>query len=207
MDFPFGPFVLVPGGAGFLGSHLCDRLLERGHCVLAFDDFSTGARSNLQHLQGHARFRLLVGDVSDVLPAAITAARRVFNLACPASPAYYRRDPMRTVLSGVIGTWRLLELCQRTGARLLQASTGEVYGDPQQHPQAEDYFGHVNPIFLGSQRPRLIKIPPMVMHGWKALTQPEVIVVNLQSHVYDAADEFKFEWNCVLEQVWEPKNG
>jgi dTDP-4-dehydrorhamnose 3,5-epimerase len=68
-------------------------------------------------------------------------------------------------------------------------------------------FGHVNPIFLGSQRPRLIKIPPMVMHGWKALTQPEVIVVNLQSHVYDAADEFKFDWNCVLEHVWEPKNG
>ena len=146
MDLPFGPFVLVPGGAGFIGSHLCDRLLDRGHCVLAFDDLSTGSRGNLQHLQGHARFRLLVGDVTDVLPAAITAARRVFNLACPASPAYYRRDPMRTVLSGVIGTWRLLELCQRTGARLLQASTGEVYGDPQQHPQAEDYFGHVNPI-------------------------------------------------------------
>lgn len=146
MDPSFGPFVLVPGGAGFLGSHLCDRLIARGHCVLAFDDLSTGSRANLQHLQGHARFRLLVGDVADSLPAAVTGARRVFNLACPASPAYYRRDPMRTVLSGVLGTWRLLELCQRTGARLLQASTGEIYGDPQEHPQAEGYCGHVNPI-------------------------------------------------------------
>jgi UDP-glucuronate decarboxylase len=146
MDPSLGPFVLVPGGAGFLGSHLCDRLIARGHCVLAFDDLSTGSRANLQHLQGHARFRLLVGDVADSLPAAIAGARRVFNLACPASPAYYRRDPMRTVLSGVLGTWRLLELCQRTGARLLHASTGEVYGDPQEHPQSEGYFGHVNPI-------------------------------------------------------------
>ena len=146
MDPSFGPFVLVPGGAGFLGSHLCDRLVARGHGVLAFDDLSTGTRANLQHLQGHARFRLLIGDVAEPLPPAITGARRVFNLACPASPSYYRRDPMRTVLSGVLGTWRLLELCQRTGARLLQASSGEVYGDPQQHPQPEAYFGHVNPI-------------------------------------------------------------
>ena len=131
MELSFGPFVLVPGGAGFIGSHLCDRLMERGHCVVAFDDLSTGTRGNLQHLQGHARFRLLVGDVADALPAAITAARRVFNLACPASPAYYRRDPMRTVLSGVIGTWRLLELCQRTGARLLQTAYEHLQLSPQ----------------------------------------------------------------------------
>ncbi|MBA3596908.1 MAG: SDR family oxidoreductase [Methylibium sp.] len=138
--------VLVPGGAGFLGSHLCERLLARGHTVLALDDLSTGHRRHVGHLSAHPRFRLLVHDLTRPLPRAARSAGRVYNLACPASPAYYQQDPVQTTLTSVIGIWHLLELCQSSGARLLQASTSEVYGDPQVHPQTENYVGHVNPI-------------------------------------------------------------
>jgi UDP-glucuronate decarboxylase len=138
--------ILVTGGAGFLGSHLCERLLARGHAVLALDDLSTGHRRHVQHLAGHARFRLLVHDLTQPLPRAALGARRIFNLACPASPAYYQREPVQTTLTSVLGMWRLLELAQATGARITQASTSEVYGDPEVHPQAESYHGLVNPI-------------------------------------------------------------
>ncbi|MBA3589701.1 UDP-glucuronic acid decarboxylase family protein [Methylibium sp.] len=138
--------VLVPGGAGFLGSHLCERLLARGHTVLALDDLSTGHRRHVGHLSANPRFRLLVHDLTRPLPRATRCAARVYNLACPASPAYYQQDPVQTTLTSVLGIWHLLELCQSSGARLLQASTSEVYGDPQVHPQTEDYVGHVNPI-------------------------------------------------------------
>jgi UDP-glucuronate decarboxylase len=137
---------LVPGGAGFLGSHLCERLLARGHRVLALDDLSTGHRRHVGHLSVHPRFRLLVHDMTQPLPRAAHAAGRVFNLACPASPSYYQQDPVQTTLTSVLGIWHLLEMCQNSGARLLQVSTSEVYGDPQVHPQTESYPGHVNPI-------------------------------------------------------------
>jgi UDP-glucuronate decarboxylase len=140
------PFVLVPGGAGFVGSHLCDRLLAAGHDVLALDDLSTGHPRHVEHLDAHPRFALLRHDLTQPLPVTATSARRIFNLACPASPAYYQREPVQTVLTSVLGAWRLLELASSTGARVLQASTSEVYGDPQVHPQREDYHGHVNPI-------------------------------------------------------------
>lgn len=138
--------VLVTGAAGFVGSHLCDRLLERGDSVLALDNLSTGHPLHLAHLQAHPRFRFQRHDITQALPPAASEAGRIFNLACPASPAHYQQHPVATVLASTLGTWRLLELAQASGARLLQVSTSEVYGDPQVHPQHESYWGHVNPI-------------------------------------------------------------
>jgi UDP-glucuronate decarboxylase len=140
------PRILVTGGAGFVGSHLCDRLLAQGHSVLAVDDLSTGDPSHIAHLLSHPRFRTAQHDIARDLPAEARASTRIFNLACPASPAYYQRHPVQTTLTSVLGVWRLLELAGQSGARLLQASTSEVYGDPQVHPQTESYHGHVNPI-------------------------------------------------------------
>ena len=138
--------ILVPGGAGFLGSHLCERLLAQGHEVLALDDLSTGDRRHVVQMAADPRFRLLLHDITRPLPHDARAAARIFNLACPASPAYYQHEPVQTTLTCVLGMWRLLELAQSSGARLLQASTSEVYGDPEEHPQSESYRGHVNPI-------------------------------------------------------------
>ncbi|WP_428264341.1 UDP-glucuronic acid decarboxylase family protein [Haliangium sp.] len=137
--------ILVTGGAGFIGSHLCARLLADGHEVVCLDDFSTGRRRNLDEVAGHAGFTLLEHDVSRPL-ADPPAVEWVFNLACPASPKHYQRDPVKTVETSVLGVMHLLALCRERGARLLQASTSEIYGDPLVHPQGEDYWGHVNPI-------------------------------------------------------------
>jgi UDP-glucuronate decarboxylase len=138
--------ILVPGGAGFLGSHLCERLLARGFEVLALDDLSTGRARHVEHLRRHRRFRLEVHDVTRPLPHAALDARRICNLACPASPSYYQREPVQTTLTSVLGAWHLLEMAHARGAQLMQASTSEVYGDPQVHPQTEEYLGHVNAI-------------------------------------------------------------
>jgi len=138
--------VLVTGAAGFVGSHLCDALIERGERVIALDNFSTGDAEHLAHLACHRGLRLIEHDIVDPLPALPEPIGRIFNLACPASPAYYQRRPVATALASTVGTWRLLELAQAHGARLLQVSTSEVYGDPQVHPQHESYWGHVNPI-------------------------------------------------------------
>ena len=135
--------VLVTGGAGFLGSHLCERLVADGHDVLCLDNFLSGARRNLARLEGRERFRLRVHDVTEPFDAD---AERVYHLACPASPRHYQGDPVRTVRTNVLGTLHALDLARRTGARLLLASTSEVYGDPQVHPQPEGYRGNVNPI-------------------------------------------------------------
>ena len=140
------PSILVTGGAGFVGSHLCDRLLAQGHSVLAVDDLSTGDPSHIAHLLSHPRFRTAQHDIARDLPPEARSAQRIFNLACPASPAYYQRHPVQTTLTSVLGIWRLLEVAEKSGARLLQASTSEVYGDPEVHPQTESYHGHVNPI-------------------------------------------------------------
>ncbi len=135
--------VIVTGGAGFVGSHLCDRLIEDDHSVLCIDDFSTGSRDNIAHLLGHPRFSLFEHDVT--VPY-FAPADRIYNLACPASPVHYQRDPIKTVLTNVQGTIHGLRCAKETGARFLQASTSEVYGDPDVHPQPESYNGNVNPI-------------------------------------------------------------
>lgn len=136
--------VLVAGGAGFLGSHLCDRLIGRGHHVVALDNFQTGNAGNCAHLQSNPHFRLIRHDVCDPLPGGL-AADIVFNLACAASPPRYQADPVHTMMTSVLGTRNLLELAGRCGAVFIQASTSEVYGDPEEHPQRETYWGHVNP--------------------------------------------------------------
>jgi UDP-glucuronate decarboxylase len=135
--------VLVTGGAGFLGSHLCERLLADGHEVLCVDNFYTGARHNIAHLLGHPRFELLRHDVTFPLYVEVD---EIYNLACPASPVHYQHDPVQTVKTSVHGAINMLGLAKRTRAKLLQASTSEVYGDPSEHPQRESYWGRVNPI-------------------------------------------------------------
>lgn len=135
--------ILVTGGAGFLGSHLCDALLEQGHSVICLDNFYTGRRSNVAHLIDDARFQLVHHDVVTPFFAEVDA---IVHLACPASPVHYQRNPVRTLLTAIHGTQHVLDLARETGATLLIASTSEVYGDPQVHPQDEEYWGHVNPI-------------------------------------------------------------
>ncbi|MCP8938936.1 SDR family oxidoreductase [Alsobacter sp. SYSU M60028] len=140
--------VLVAGGAGFLGSHLCDALLAEGAEVLCLDNFLTGHRRNLRHLEREPRFDLIEADIVDGLPARLRQPRlklaEVYNLACAASPPRYQADPEHTMLTSVVGTSNLLRLSERTGARFLLASTSEVYGDPEVHPQRETYWGNVN---------------------------------------------------------------
>jgi UDP-glucuronate decarboxylase len=133
----------VTGGAGFIGSHLCQRLLEQGRRVWCLDNYFTGRAENIRPLLGHPEFHLLEHDVTRPLQLEVD---EIYNLACPASPVHYRSDPVQTVRCNVLGVIHLLDLCRATGAVLLQASTSEVYGDPQVHPQPEEYWGHVNPI-------------------------------------------------------------
>ena len=135
--------VLVTGGAGFLGSHLCEVLVEEGADVLCLDNFYTGSRANVQHLAGKPNFELLRHDVTFPLYIEVD---EVYNLACPASPIHYQHDPVQTTKTSVHGAINMLGLAKRTGAKILQASTSEVYGDPEEHPQSEHYWGHVNPI-------------------------------------------------------------
>lgn len=135
--------IMVAGGAGFLGSHLCRALLGAGHEVVCVDNFATGRRENIADMAAHAGFSVLRHDIADPLVAQID---RIYNLACPASPRHYQADPVGTVRTCVQGTHRLLELAEHCGARLLQASTSEVYGDAREHPQRESYWGHVNPV-------------------------------------------------------------
>lgn len=138
---------LVTGGAGFIGSHLCERLIERGEDVLCVDNFYTGSKRNIAGLLGHERFELLRHDVTFPLYVEVD---RIFNLACPASPIHYQYDPVQTTKTSVHGAINMLGLAKRLRARILQASTSEVYGDPDVHPQPESYWGRVNPIGIRS---------------------------------------------------------
>ncbi|MGC6411574.1 MAG: UDP-glucuronic acid decarboxylase family protein [Candidatus Puniceispirillaceae bacterium] len=137
--------VLVTGGAGFLGSHLCNRLLNEGADVLCVDNFFTGSKNNIRHLIGHPHFELQRHDVTFPLYVEVDL---IYNLACPASPVHYQYDPVQTTKTSVHGAINMLGLAKRVGARILQASTSEVYGDPEIHPQTEDYWGRVNPVGL-----------------------------------------------------------
>ena len=135
--------ILVTGGAGFLGSHLCEQLLDRGHDVLCVDNYFTGRRINVAHLMDNPRFEVMRHDVTFPLYVEVD---EIYNLACPASPIHYQHDPVQTTKTSVHGAINMLGLAKRVGAKIMQASTSEVYGDPKVHPQTEDYWGHVNPI-------------------------------------------------------------
>ncbi len=135
--------ILITGGAGFLGSHLCDRLIAQGHDVLCMDNFFTGRKKNIEHLLGHPRFELIRHDVIDPFKFEVD---RIYNLACPASPPHYQYNPIKTTKTSVMGAINCLGLAKRVKARVFQASTSEVYGDPTVHPQPESYWGNVNPI-------------------------------------------------------------
>ena len=139
--------ILITGGAGFIGSHLCDRLIADGHEVICLDNFFTGRRENVLHLLDNHNFELLRHDVIEPI---LLEVDQIYNLACPASPIHYQFNPVKTVKTNVVGTLNMLGLAKRVRARILQASTSEVYGDPLEHPQTESYWGNVNPIGLRS---------------------------------------------------------
>jgi UDP-glucuronate decarboxylase len=139
--------ILVTGGAGFIGSHLCDRLIHRGDHVICVDNFFTGRKENITHLLQHPRFELLRHDIVHPLFVEVS---QIYNLACPASPVHYQYNPIKTIKTSTVGMVNMLGLAKRTNARVLQASTSEVYGDPDVHPQKETYWGNVNPIGLRS---------------------------------------------------------
>ena len=139
--------ILVTGGAGFLGSHLCDKLIAQGHDVLCVDNFFTGTKANVAHLMSHPNFELMRHDVTFPLYVEVD---EIYNLACPASPIHYQRDPVQTTKTSVHGAINMLGLAKRVKAKILQASTSEVYGDPELHPQPESYWGRVNPVGIRS---------------------------------------------------------
>ena len=139
--------ILVTGGGGFLGSHLCERLLEEGNDVICVDNFYTGSKRNIRHLLDNPKFELIRHDVTFPLYLEVD---EIYNLACPASPIHYQRDPVQTVKTCVHGAINMLGLAKRLGAKVLQASTSEVYGDPDIHPQVEEYWCNVNPVGLRS---------------------------------------------------------
>jgi UDP-glucuronate decarboxylase len=139
--------ILVTGGAGFLGSHLCERLVTQGHHVLCVDNYFTGSKKNIEHLLDYKNFEVIRQDVCFPLYVEVD---EIYNLACPASPFYYQWDPIQTMKTSVLGSYNMLGLAKRTGAKILQASTSEVYGDPTEHPQKETYWGNVNPIGIRS---------------------------------------------------------
>jgi UDP-glucuronate decarboxylase len=139
--------ILVTGGAGFLGSHLCERLVAEGHDVICLDNFFTGSKTNVAHLLSKTNFELMRHDVTFPLYVEVD---QIYNLACPASPVHYQHDPVQTTKTSVHGAINMLGLAKRTGARIFQASTSEVYGDPEVHPQPESYWGKVNPIGIRS---------------------------------------------------------
>jgi len=139
--------VLVTGGAGFIGSHLCERLIERGDEVICLDNYFTGARSNVAHLRNHPNFELIRHDVTEPIRLEVD---QIYHLACPASPVHYQYNAIKTIKTSVLGTIHMLGLAKRVRARILLASTSEVYGDPQVHPQTEEYWGNVNPIGIRS---------------------------------------------------------
>jgi UDP-glucuronate decarboxylase len=138
---------LVTGGAGFLGSHLCDRLLRDGHEVVCLDNLFSGKRGNVAHLRGNGNFEIIR---HDIVEPTLLEVDRIFHLACPASPVHYQYNPVKTIKTSVMGTINMLGLAKRVRARILLTSTSEVYGDPEQHPQTESYWGHVNPIGVRS---------------------------------------------------------
>ncbi len=168
--------VLVTGGAGFVGSFLCDRLIEEGHQVIAIDNFYTGNKSNLKQLVNNPNFELLRHDIVEPVKVEVDW---IFNLACPASPVHYQYNPIKTTKTNVLGTLNMLGLAKRLNARILQASTSEVYGDPQVHPQKENYFGNVNPIGFRSCYDEGKRVAETLMLDYHRQNQVDVKIIRI----------------------------
>ena len=168
--------VLVTGGAGFVGSFLCDRLINEGHEVIVIDNFYTGKKANLLQLQDNPNFELIR---HDIVQPILLEVDWIFNLACPASPVHYQYNPVKTLKTSVMGTLNMLGLAKRVNARILQASTSEVYGDPQIHPQPESYVGHVNPIGLRSCYDEGKRVAETLMMDYHRQSQIDVKIVRI----------------------------
>jgi UDP-glucuronate decarboxylase len=168
--------VLVTGGAGFIGSHLCEILVQQGHEVICLDNFFTGSKINVYHLLDLHNFEVLRHDIINPIDLEVD---QIYNLACPASPVFYQFNPVRTIQANVLGVTNMLELAKRTKARILQASTSEVYGDPKVHPQREDYWGNVNPIGLRSCYDEGKRVAESLMMNYHRQHQVETRVVRI----------------------------
>ena len=168
--------VLVTGGAGFVGSFLCDRLIDEGHEVIAVDNFFTGSKTNLLQLEHNPNFELIRHDIVEPL---LLEVDWIFNLACPASPVHYQYNPVKTAKTNVMGTLNMLGLAKRVNARILQASTSEVYGDPQVHPQPESYFGNVNPVGLRSCYDEGKRLAETLMMDYHRQSQVDVKIIRI----------------------------
>jgi len=168
--------VLVTGGAGFLGSHLCDRLVAQGAEVLCLDNFFTGSKRNILHLMDHKNFEAIRHDLVEPIFLEVD---QIYNLACPASPVHYQYNPVKTVKTSVMGAINMLGLAKRVKARILQASTSEVYGNPQEHPQKESYWGHVNPIGLRSCYDEGKRVAETLMMDYYRQNQVDVKIVRI----------------------------
>jgi len=168
--------VLVTGGAGFVGSFLCDRLIDEGHEVIAIDNFFTGSKENLSQLSDETNFKLIH---HDIVKPILLEVDWIFNLACPASPIHYQYNPVKTVKTNVMGTLNMLGLAKRVKARILQASTSEVYGDPQVHPQPESYFGNVNPIGLRSCYDEGKRVAETLMMDYHRQSKVDVKIIRI----------------------------
>ena len=167
---------LVTGGAGFLGSFLCEKLLDQGHEVIALDNFYTGSRKNISHLLDHPSFELIRHDIVEPI---LLEVDWIFNMACPASPIHYQYNPVKTVKTSVMGTINMLGLAKRVRARILQASTSEVYGDPEIHPQQESYWGSVNPIGLRSCYDEGKRVAETLMMDYHRQNQVDIKLVRI----------------------------
>ena len=168
--------VLVTGGAGFVGSFLCDRLIDEGHEVIAVDNFFTGSKTNLRQLEHNPNFELIRHDIVEPL---LLEVDWIFNLACPASPVHYQYNPVKTAKTNVMGALNMLGLAKRVNARILQASTSEVYGDPQVHPQPESYFGNVNPVGLRSCYDEGKRLAETLMMDYHRQSQVDVKIIRI----------------------------
>ena len=167
---------LVTGGAGFLGSFLCEKLLDQGHEVIALDNFYTGSRKNISHLLDHPSFELIRHDIVEPI---LLEVDWIFNMACPASPIHYQYNPVKTVKTSVMGAINMLGLAKRVSARILQASTSEVYGDPEIHPQQESYWGSVNPIGLRSCYDEGKRVAETLMMDYHRQNQVDIKLVRI----------------------------
>lgn len=168
--------VLITGGAGFIGSHLCDQYVKRGWDVLCLDNFFTGSKDNIRHLLKEDNFELIRHDVVEPI---LLEADFIFHLACPASPVHYQHNPVKTIKTNVMGTINMLGLAKRVGSRILLASTSEVYGDPEQHPQKETYWGHVNPIGIRSCYDEGKRVAETLMMDYKRQNKVDIRIARI----------------------------